>query len=73
MGRISRSESLEVVGFGDDIKGDDGNDNDASTDMSPIEKLKAFTNLVKKVDLLSIDHSVMRMVLLHHWELVMKN
>ena len=72
-GEDSRSESIEAVGFGDDIEGDGGNDNDAGADVSPIEKLKAFTNLVKKVDLLSIDRSVMRMVLLHHWELVMKN
>ena len=72
-GEDSRSESLEAVGFGDDIESDGGNDNDAGANMSPIEKLKAFTNLVKKVDLLSIDRSVMRMVLLHHWELVMKN
>ena len=44
-GEDSRSESIEAVGFGDDIEGDGGNDNDAGADVSPIEKLKAFPNI----------------------------
>ena len=38
-GDDSRSKSLEIVGFGDDIEGDGGNDNDIGADVGSIEKL----------------------------------